>query len=141
MRFRLALAALGLAALLAAAPASASPTQLTIVQDEGRLLDQGPAAQSQALDEIKSLGADIVKVTVNWRNIAPTGSHKPSGFVGGDPSQYAAVNWAPFDSLVRGAAARGLRVMFLVGGRAPDWAVSSSKAPAGSYNPIMQVCC
>src|SRR5437868_15515721 len=25
--------------------------------------------------------------------------------------------------------------MFLVGGRAPDWAVSSSKAPAGSYQP------
>jgi hypothetical protein len=135
LRFRLALAALGLAALLVAAPASASPTQLTIVQDEGRLLHQGPAAQSQALDEIRSLGADSVKVTVNWRNIAPAGSRKPAGFTGDDPAQYAAVNWAPFDSLVRGASARGLRVMFLVGGRAPDWAVSSSKAPAGSYNP------
>jgi hypothetical protein len=73
-------------------------------------------------------------VTVNWRAIAPSGSHKPSGFVGDDPAQYAAVNWAPFDSLVRGAAVRGLRVMFLVGGRAPDWA-SGSKAPAGSYQP------
>jgi hypothetical protein len=134
--FRLALALLGLcAALIVAAPASASPTQISIVQDEGRLLGQGPAAQAQALDEIKALGADVVKVTVNWRNIAPTGSRKPGGFVGDDPAEYAAVNWAPFDSLVRGAAARGLRVMFLVGGRAPDWAVSSSKAPAGSYNP------
>ena len=135
MRIRLALVALGLAsALVAAAPASASPTQISIVQDEGRLLEQGSAAQSQALDEIKDLGADVVKVTVNWRAIAPSGSHKPSGFVGDDPAQYAAVNWAPFDSLVRGAAVRGLRVMFLVGGRAPDWA-SGSKAPAGSYQP------
>jgi hypothetical protein len=105
------------------------------VQDEGRLLDQGSAAQAQALDEIKALGAEAVKVTVNWRTIAPTGSHKPSGFVGDDPAQYPSVNWAPFDSLVRGATARGLRVMFLVGGRAPDWADGSSKAPAGSYQP------
>ncbi len=133
---RLALALFGLcAALIAAAPASASPTQITIVQDEGRLLHQGPLAQSLALDEIKSLGADVVKVTVNWRNIAPTGSRKPAGFVGDDPAEYSAANWAPLDSLVRGAAIRGLKVMFLVGGRAPDWAVSSSKAPAGSYNP------
>jgi hypothetical protein len=136
LRFRLALAAAGLAAALAAAaPASASPTQISIVQDEGRLLHEGPAAQSQALDEIKTLGAQVVKATVNWRTIAPTGSHKPAGFVGDDPAQYNPANWAPYDSLVRGAAARGLRVMFLVGGRAPDWAVSSSKAPAGSFQP------
>jgi hypothetical protein len=135
LRFRLAFAAVGLAAALCAAPAAASPTQISIVQDEGRLLHQGPAAQSNALDEIKALGADAVKVTVNWRNIAPSGSHRPSGFVGDDPAQYAPAGWAAYDSLVRGAAARGLRVMFLVGGRAPDWAVSSSKAPAGSYRP------
>jgi hypothetical protein len=136
LRFRLALAAVGLAAALAAAaPASASPTQLSIVQDEGRLLHEGSQAQAQALDEIKGLGAEVVKATVNWRTIAPTGSRKPSGFVGDDPGQYSQSNWAPFDSLVRGAAARGLRVMFLVGGRAPDWAVSSSKSPAGSYQP------
>lgn len=104
------------------------------MQDEGRLLRQGPLAQNLALDEIKSLGADVVKVTVNWRTIAPAGSHKPAGFVGDDPAQYAALNWAPYDSLVRGAAARGLKVMFLVGGRAPDWA-AGSKAPAGSYRP------
>jgi len=131
---RLALVVLA-AALALAAPAHASPTQLSIVQDESRLLHEGPAAQSQALDEIKSLGADVVKATVNWRSLAPSGSHKPSGFVGDDPAQYAAVNWAAYDSLVRGARARGLRVMFLVGGRAPDWAVASTKEPAGSYRP------
>jgi hypothetical protein len=118
-----------------AAPASASPTQISIIQDEQRLLHDGPAVQATALDEIKALGAEVVKVTVNWRNIAPSGSRKPAGFLGDDPAQYPAASWAMFDSLVRGAAARGLRVMFLVGGRAPDWAVSSSKSPAGSYQP------
>lgn len=105
------------------------------MQDEGRLLHQGSAAQSQALDEIKSLGAQVVKVTVDWRTIAPGGSRKPAGFAADDPASYAPVNWLALDSLVRGAAARGLRVMFLVGGRAPDWAAGSSKAPAGSYRP------
>lgn len=105
------------------------------MQDEGRLLHEGSAAQALALDEIKGLGAEVVKATVNWRTIAPSGSRKPAGFVGDDPAEYNPSNWAPFDSLVRGAAARGLRVMFLVGGRAPDWAVSSRKAPAGSYQP------
>jgi hypothetical protein len=123
------------AALVVVAPAGANPTQLSIVQDEGRLLHEGSASQSQALDEIRALGADVVKVTVNWRAIAPAGSRKPGGFVGDDPAQYSAASWAPYDSLVRGAAARGLRVMFLVGGRAPDWAVASTKAPAGSYRP------
>jgi hypothetical protein len=132
---RLALVVFAVAVLVGAAPASASPTQLSIVQDEGRLLHEGTAEQSQALDEIQRLGADVVKVTVNWRAIAPSGSHKPSGFVGDDPAQYNPSNWAAYDSLVRGAAARGLRVMFLVGGRAPDWAVASTKAPAGSYRP------
>jgi hypothetical protein len=105
------------------------------VQDEQRLLLDGPGAQAAALDEIKSLGAEVVKVTVNWRNIAPGGSHKPSGFSGDDPAEYPASAWVPFDSLVRGAAVRGLRVMFLVGGRAPQWAVTSTKAPVGSYRP------
>jgi hypothetical protein len=133
---RLALVAAVLAAaLVAAAPASASPTQISIVQDEGRLLDRGAQAQAQALDEIKALGADAVKVTVNWRSLAPSGSHKPSGFLGDDPSQYNPANWSMYDSLVRGAAIRGLRVMFLVGGRAPDWAAGARKAPAGSYRP------
>jgi hypothetical protein len=133
---RLALATLGVtAALVAAAPTSANPTQLTIVQDEGRLLHEGTGAQSRALDEIRGLGADVVKVTVNWRAIAPSGSHKPGGFVGDEPAQYSPIGWGPYDSLVRGAAARGLKVMFLVGGRAPDWAVSSTKEPAGSYRP------
>jgi hypothetical protein len=118
-----------------AAPAAANPNQISIVQDEQRLLHDGPAAQSAALDEIRSLGAEVVKVTVNWRNIAPGGSRKPSGFSGDDPAEYSAAAWAPFDSLVRGAALRGLRVMFLVGGRAPQWAVTSTKAPVGSYRP------
>ena len=118
-----------------AAPASANPTQLSIVQDEARLLRDGPQVQAATLDEIKKLGADVVKVTLDWRRIAPSASsdRKPSGFVGDDPAEYAASNWEPYDDLVRGAQLRGLRVMLLIGGHAPDWA--AGKGRTGTVTP------
>jgi hypothetical protein len=122
-------------ALAAATPAHASPDQITIIQDESRLLEDGPAVQATALDEIKSLGADVVKVTVNWRTLAPSGSRKPAGFVGDDPAAYSPANWAMLDSLVRGAAARGLKVMFLIGGRAPEWASGGGGSRSGAFQP------
>jgi hypothetical protein len=120
-------------ALVAAAPASAGPSQISIVQDEARLLREGPIVQAATLDQIKSLGVDVVKVTIDWRRIAPPGSRKPAGFTGDDPGQYNAANWVPYDDLVTGAAQRGLRVMFLIGGHAPDWA--SGKGRSGTVTP------
>jgi hypothetical protein len=124
-----------LAALLgiAASAASANPTQISIVQDEQRLVHDGPIVQAATLDEIRRLGGDVAKVTVDWRRIAPGGVRKPAGFVGDDPGQYAAENWVPYDNLVRAAQARGLRVMFLIGGHAPDWA--SGKGRSGTVRP------
>ena len=46
--------------------------------------------QAVTLDEIKKLGADVAKVTLDWRRVAPGGSRKPAGFVGDDPAQYSA---------------------------------------------------
>jgi hypothetical protein len=120
-------------ALSAAAPASAGPTQISIVQDEARLLREGPIVQATTLDEIKALGVDVVKVTIDWRRIAPPGTRKPAGFAGDDPGQYTATNWEPYDDLVRGATERGLRVMLLIGGHAPDWA--SGKGRSGTVTP------
>ena len=70
---------------------------------------------------------ELLEFLRDW--LACEGAHLAAsfrGFVGDDPSQYPSAHWFPYDSLVRGAAARGLRVMFLVGGRAPDWADGSS---------------
>jgi len=123
-------------ALVAAAPASAGPTQISIVQDEARLLREGPIVQALTLDQIKGLGVDVVKVTIDWRRIAPPGSRKPAGFVGDDPAQYNPANWVPYDDLVTGAAQRGLRVMFLIGGHAPDWASGRGRTGTVTPNPI-----
>ena len=128
-------AALAAAALAGATarPAAANPTQLSIVQDEQRLLRDGPLVQAVTLDEIKKLGADVVKVTLDWRRVAPGGSRKPAGFLGDDPAQYNPLAWLPYDTLVRAADLRGLRVMFLLGGHAPDWA--AGKGRTGTVRP------
>jgi hypothetical protein len=111
-----------LAALAPAAPASASATQPTILQDDPQLVYGGDARRDKRLDELKSLGVEIVKARASWRALAPGGKKKPKGFDGSNPASYKASQWAPFDALVRGATARGLRVMFQLGGTAPDWA-------------------
>ena len=125
-------AAVALAALCA--PASASKGQLSIFQHDEILRGSGEAERSQVLDEIDGLGVDVVKVLVNWRALAPAGNSKPSGFDGANPASYSADAWAPYDDLVAETRARGMRVLFALGGLAPDWA--STKAPiAGSGRP------
>ncbi|MEA2432499.1 MAG: hypothetical protein QOF65_1969 [Thermoleophilaceae bacterium] len=123
----LVLAALMLmAALLPAAPAGASTTQASILQDDPHLIYTTTSAnREKRLDELQSLGIDIVKVRVNWRVLAP--SRRPSGYNGADPTAYGD-RWTPYDELVAGAEARGLGVLFQVGGSAPEWATPGNSA-------------
>ena len=110
---------------LPAAPAAASTTQLSVLQDDGQLLDREPAVRDARLDEFRALGVDVVKLNVDWRRVAP--DSRPSNPA--DPGAYASERWAPYDAAIAGAAARGMRVLLTVGGPAPDWAVRGSSAP------------
>jgi hypothetical protein len=114
-----------LAAFIPAAPAAASKTQATIMQDDPELLYGSPALRDRRLNEMKSLGAEIVKVRVRWRDLAP--KKRPSGFNGADPASYGA-GWAPYEAIVSGAESRNMSVMFQLGGTAPDWATPGKSA-------------
>ena len=122
-----------LLAVLAALPtyAAARKTQLSVIQDDARVIAQGEATRNATLDEMRDLGADVVKITIPWRAIADGG--KPSNPE--DPNAYPASKWAPYDAAVQGAAARGLGVFLNIGGPAPDWAVKRQSTPAGVYRP------
>lgn len=120
------LAATLIAALIPAAHASASKTQATILQDDPELIYGGSELRGKRLDELKSLGVDIVKVRVRWRDLAPNKKKKPAGFDGSNPDSYPASQWAPYDETVAGAQSRGMGVMFQLGGTAPDWASGKS---------------
>ena len=125
-------AAVAIAAL--PAPALANKGQLSIFQDDFVLRGSGDAARTNGLNELDGLGVDVVKVMANWRTLAPGGNQKPSGFDGADPADYSAGAWAPYDDVIREAQARGMRVMVMLGGLAPDWA-SGSGGVAGSKRP------
>jgi hypothetical protein len=120
-----------LAALLAAtalavpaAPALASSTQESIIEDEHQMLGLGPAERERALDDAQALGADGIRVVVLWRSIAPSpdASKRPTGFDGKNPAAYPAPSWDALDAVVRGAQARGLKVLLSPSGPIPVWA-------------------
>jgi hypothetical protein len=117
------------------APAAASTGQVSIFQDDRILRESGPEVRAKALEELDRLGVDVVKMLVNWRHIAPPGERKPDGFDGANPASYNPDAWAPYDDFVRGAQARGMRVLFALGGLAPDWASSGTDHSPGARKP------
>ena len=117
-------------AVLAALPtyASARSNQLSIIQDDARVIASGNDARNATLDEMRALGADVVKLSISWRDLA--GGGKPSNPA--DPNAYPADKWAPYDAAIQGAIQRGLGVFVNIGGPAPDWA---SKGGGGVVRP------
>src|SRR4051794_24248107 len=116
------LRAIVLAALLgalAAAPAAhASSTQASFFQDDRLLTSNNPVEQANALNTLRFLGVDTVHTVVNWSRIA--GTRQPSDPT--NPAAYPVANWDAYDSLVRGASARGIRVMMSPAGPVPNFA-------------------
>jgi hypothetical protein len=117
-------AAAACAAALPTAPAVAAPDQLSLIEDEKLMLESGPVAQAQALDEAKALGADVIRANVIWARYAPnpTSRRKPRRFDGRDPADYPAGAFAMLDSFVTGAQARGMQVLLTPTGPIPSWA-------------------
>ena len=78
MTRRLSVTLVALLAVLAALPtfASARKTQLSVIQDDARVIASGADARNATLDEMRGLGADVVKVSISWRDLASGG--KPS---------------------------------------------------------------
>jgi hypothetical protein len=116
--------------LVPAVVASANSSQFTTVEAPSELLGGSPDA---ALDEIQSLGADGIRIQLDWRRLAPSASArtKPS-FNATDPNAYS--GWEPFDAAIDGAPARGLLVHVTITGSAPTWA-TATKDPAGLNRP------
>src|SRR5665647_786795 len=69
-RLTLVLALTTMSFCLLAGSAAASRTQQSVIEDPARLLGD-TTSQNASLDEMKLLGAEIVKLPVVWRSIAP----------------------------------------------------------------------
>jgi hypothetical protein len=124
--------ALLLALALLPAAAGASPRQFALFQDESLLVENG-ATRGPTLDELSGLGVDMIKVQLNWAEVAPGGRRKPSGFDATDPSQYP--GWGRYDAVLSDAKARGLKVMFALAPPAPGWATPKRDDREGVTRP------
>jgi hypothetical protein len=116
------------ATLVSPAAANAARGQLTMMEDSTQLLTLGQTERDFSLDQFKALGTDIVKVRVEWRDIAPdpSATRKPADFDATDPGAYPAGNWNALDAAVQGIVVRGMKPFLMVGPPSPDWATGGA---------------
>ena len=92
----------------------------SIIEAHGLVMDDPVAA----LALFKQLGVDRVRVYIAWETVAPDPESRrgPSGFDAANPAAYPAGGWAPYDAIVRVAAADGIGLDLTVGSPPPLWA-------------------
>jgi hypothetical protein len=124
-------------ALPAAAPAS--QTQETDMQDDTWMIYSEPYRVLAAMDVMKSLGVDRIRVSVVWSLVAPNpaDSHAPK-FDATNPNAYPTGVWKRYDTVVSLARAVGLKLYFQLTAPAPTWATPPRGLPQGyrySHDP------
>jgi hypothetical protein len=133
MRFRIALSAALVAALLVPSGASASKGQWSIFEDHTALVQSSVEKRIDTLDQIKALGADTLRIEFRWHEItwSPKSKSKPA-FDATNPAAYQASPGAfpgfnQYDDLVVRAHAMGFRIIGTITGDAPRWATAGGK--------------
>ena len=113
---------LATAALLAPGAASASKTQLSLIQDDRELLGSSGQDPAESMAEIANLGADVVRTNIIFYKIykTPRDRKARAGFDAADPDspQY---DWSNMDRLVRLANDNGLRILGTITGPGPHF--------------------
>lgn len=121
-------------ACAAATPASAADSTLPLPRTNSHPLATavvdpttfaGPAAAA-ALTRTRSAGATFVRLSLDWREIAPRKPARPA-----DPADQA-YRWTRFDVELGLAVARGLEPIITVTG-APPWAIRNARANPADF--------
>ena len=97
--------------------------------DDDLLLYRGTDVATQTMRELADLGVDRLRVTVQWRGVAPSPSArtKPRSLGNGrSPEGYPLHQLHRYDHLLRTAYSLGMDVYFQVTGPAPRWAAASA---------------
>jgi Cellulase (glycosyl hydrolase family 5) len=116
-RYLIALALAVTAFIGMASQAHAAAFELSVMQDDNQLIYSSAANRTVALNRMKLMGVDAVRVSVLWDAVAPKKRLKN----GADPKAYRAANWDKYDDLVRAAQAYGIQVYFDVTFPGPRW--------------------
>ena len=112
-------------------PPISGPGLETIVQDDGLLLYRPAAEVQAAVQRMKELGIDRVRITASWSSLTrlPESDAKPLGFNGADPAAYEQARWAGLDAAIRAVRGAGLKALIDIGFWAPHWATSDPPGP------------
>src|SRR4051794_24975727 len=118
-------ALVALLAALAAAPAHASSSQLSVMMDDDNLIYRGDQVRDQTLTRMRDLGVDEVRVTVLWSVVAHNaqkGKARRRRFHrlgAASPKAYPMLNWDRYDRLARACATLRVGCYFDVTGPGP----------------------
>jgi Cellulase (glycosyl hydrolase family 5) len=127
MRRYLIASALALALIAGmAAQAHAAAFELSVMQDDNYLIYSNAENRTVALNRMKAMGVDAVRVSVLWDAVAPRKKLKN----GADPKAYRPANWDKYDDVVRAAEAYGIKVYFDVTFPGPRWTQYKANDPA-----------
>src|SRR5436309_6498586 len=131
----LAVAAVCIAAMPAAAAHAARDAELSMMDDQA-LLGASQAQVDQTLARMQSLGADRVRVSAFWADIAPapTSTAKPAGFNAADPYDLN-YHWDELDRVVSSAGAHGLHVLISISPPIPWWASTRPSLKNDVWSP------
>jgi Cellulase (glycosyl hydrolase family 5) len=108
-----------------ASRASAAKFELSVMQDDNQLIYAGPSNRTVALNRMKAMGVDVIRVSVLWSAVAP----KKKLRNGADPKAYPRANWDRYDDLVRAAQGYGIRVYFDITPPGPRWTQATASDP------------
>ena len=105
----------------------------SVFEDHNALIRDGALRRQQTLDELKTLGADTLRVEVKWNEVAPSPARgRRPGFDAADPGAYP--GFGPYDDLFRRAARMGFRVIADLAPDAPRWATAGGRGYAATAN-------
>jgi beta-glucosidase/6-phospho-beta-glucosidase/beta-galactosidase len=99
-------------------------------QDDPMLVYGTDEQVNTTLDTLSAYGVDRNRVSVFWSIVAPANDQtvRPV-FEATDPAAYPQNLWAPYDRIVRAAAAHGMLVNFNLTSPIPRWAVTTAERP------------
>jgi|1186.fasta_scaffold61083_2 hypothetical protein len=117
--------------LIGSAAAHAAPGMEVGLQDDAVFLYQNYYNRDVALDQARQLGVTRLRVNVLWDRVASAEANQTT------PPSVVTYNWAPYDSLVDAAAAKGIKLQFSIAGPAPAWAngMHLHNLHAGAFKP------
>lgn len=126
----------------AKAKAKAKPSPIsgggleTILQDDGLLLHRPAGEIEAAVERMRQLGIDRVRITASWSSLTRMAESdvKPAGFDGSDPAAYEQARWRHLDGAIRAIRGAGLNALIDIGFWAPHWATSDPPGPRAREN-------